>query len=207
MNINDAIRTPNRTEYANVYSPRIFPAQIELISTLQREGIEVWVVSASLEEVVRMIVSNPMYQLNIPPERVLGANLVLKSNDGSTLVSPIERREGKKGHSYFSPKRMKCRLTSIPYAPLTWYSGKLGGILEWIDIQNKPMLVAGDSPNDFYMQLHADVDCGAIRMRITGDERHTIMLEQFLSKVVQGDMYSSPLKGWLEVTPEELGVS
>ncbi|MCK5313268.1 MAG: haloacid dehalogenase-like hydrolase, partial [Desulfobacteraceae bacterium] len=38
-------------------APRIYPAQRELINTLQENGIEVYVITAALEELTRMIVS------------------------------------------------------------------------------------------------------------------------------------------------------
>ena len=50
----------------------------ELIAYLRANNVDVWIVSASLEEVVRMVASDPEYGLSIPPERVIGVNLMLK---------------------------------------------------------------------------------------------------------------------------------
>ena len=52
------------------------------------------------------------------------------------------------------------------YAPATWYAGKVAAIKEWIHPSQRPILVAGDSPNDFYMQFYANVEEGGVRLRI-----------------------------------------
>ena len=165
--------------------PQIFPAQQELIATLQARGVEVWIVSASLEELVRMVISDPKYGVNLPPERVIGVNLMLQKPDKTVTVGAIERREGRCGNDhYLSESRMSWTLTSYPFAPLTWYGGKVSAILEWIDESQRPILVAGDSPNDFYMH---ECRCGGIRdsgfeSTSASPTRHISMPESPVSK-------------------------
>ena len=200
------IETPIRDGIQAIPVPQIFPAQRELIHTLQSQGVEVWIVSASLEEIVRMVASDERYGVNLPPERVIGVNLIMNSpNDDSFLVGPIERRQGCQGNEYyFSEERLGYKLSTVPYAPLTWYGGKVAAILEWIESIDKPMLVAGDSPNDFYMQFHADEE--GVRLRIDTNPDHKVQLENKISLHEQGSMYSSPRKGWLEVNSTMLGI-
>ena len=187
--------------------PQIFPAQLELIETLQARGIEVWIVSASLEELVRMVMSDPKYGINLPPERIIGVNLVLQKPDMSATVGAIERRDGHCGTAYYlSESRMQWTLTSTPFAPLTWYGGKVAAILEWIDESQRPILVAGDSPNDFYMQFHAAAGDSGIRLRIHVSQSHKEHLNARIARQQAGNLNDQPDQGWIEVTAQDLGI-
>jgi len=186
--------------------PQIFPAQIELMHTLQAHGVEVWIVSASLEEVVRMVASDPAFGISLPPERVIGVNLMLEKTNGEVTVGALERQAGCTGLDYYlGPERMNWTMAGFPFAPLTWYAGKLAAIQEWIDPTVRPILVAGDSPNDFYMQFYCDVDAGGIRLRIHRKESHRVQLDSEIAARQKGSANQSPARGWLEVTAVELG--
>ena len=190
-----------------VQIPKIFPAQKELIHYLQNQGVEVWIVSASLEELVRMVASDEQYGLQLPPERVIGVNLMMSSPRGHVTVGALERREGRRGTAYyFSEQRMEYILSTIPWTPLTWYGGKLAAILEWIDPAQKPILVAGDSPNDFIMQFHVAANRGGIRLRIHRNDEHKRAWERQCDKQEQGDVHQSPSMGWIHVTSSMLGI-
>ena len=187
--------------------PQIFPAQQELIATLQARGVEVWIVSASLEELVRMVMSDPKYGINLPPERVIGVNLMLQKPDKTVTVGAIERRDGQCGNDhYLSESRMSWTLTSTPFAPLTWYGGKVAAILEWIDESQRPILVAGDSPNDFYMQFHAAAGDSGIRLRIHVSQSHKEHLNARIARQQVGNLNDQPDQGWIEVTAQDLGI-
>ena len=186
--------------------PQIFPAQVELIHALQAHGVEVWIVSASLEEVVRMVASDPVFGINLPPEKIIGVNLMLQKASGDVTVGAIERQTGYTGLKYYlSPDRMNWVLGAFPFAPLTWYAGKLAAIQEWIDPTQRPILVAGDSPNDFYMQFYCDVESDGIRLRIHRKESHKERLHQEISRRQNGTANGNPALGWLEVTATDLG--
>ena len=188
--------------------PKLFPAQIELIHWLQAQGVDVWVVSASLEEVVRMVVSDPAYGLALPPEKVIGVNLMLESPSGDSTVGAIERGEGRVGTDYyFSKERMSWTLGDYPFAPMTWYAGKVAAIKEWIDPSQRPILVAGDSPNDFYMQFYSDVEHEGVRLRIHRKDSHKQKLTAEQKRRATGTADDAPTKGWIEVTAAELGVA
>ena len=185
--------------------PRIFPAQIQLIRTLQRNNIDVWVVSASEENLVRTICSTPKYGLCLPPERIIGVNMLLSDVNGSIFTSAQERMRGEKGYGYyFSERRLKSRITHHLYAPATWFSGKVSAIKEWIHPSKKPMLVAGDSPNDFFMQLYADVNAGGARLRITKEQKHAQRLKEAQKRYSSEGADDSAYRGWIEVSPDEL---
>ena len=143
-----------RTEEKFVPVPKIFKGQQDLLQALRERDIEIWVVSASAEEIVRMVASDPTYGLHIKPENVIGVNLLLAYGDGRVVSSAEERIAGNTDTFYFSEERQRAVLTHHLYAPATWFAGKVAAIKEWIHPSQRPILVAGDSPNDFYMQFY-----------------------------------------------------
>ena len=177
----------------------------ETIQAPMPNGVDVWIVSAALEEMVRMVAADPKYGLGLAPERVIGVNLMLEQPDGNPIVGAMERSQGKYGTEYyFSEERMQWRLTAYPFAPLTWYGGKVSAIQEWIHPSQHPILVAGDSPNDFYMQFYVDAENAGVRLRIHRKDSHKqkLLLEQ--QRRVANSEDSSPMKGWIEVTAADL---
>ena len=195
-----------RVEEIFVPVPKIFQGQQDLLQELRQHNIEPWVVSASAEEIVRMVASDPKYGLHIKPENVIGVNLLLSYEDGHVVSSAEERKVGNVGSYYFSEERQQAVLTHHLYAPATWYAGKVAAIKEWIHPSQRPILVAGDSPNDFYMQFYANVEDGGVRVRIHRKDSHKEELELEISTRKNGENNADPLpeKGWVEVTPDEL---
>ncbi len=84
------LQTANGTKESRIHAPKVFSAQKELINTLTANGIQVYIVTAALEVLSRMIASNPKYGVNIPPENVIGVNLILK--DSSSNIAGIAGR-------------------------------------------------------------------------------------------------------------------
>ena len=195
-----------RIEEKFVPIPKIFKGQQDLLQELREHNIEPWVVSASAEEIVRMVASDPKYGLHIKPENVIGVNLLLSYEDGRVVSSAEERRDGNTDSFYFSSKRQNAVLTHHLYAPATWYAGKVAAIKEWIHPSQRPILVAGDSPNDFFMQFYANVEEGGVRLRIHRKDSHKEKLDLEIAKRNNGENNADPLpsKGWIEVTPDEL---
>jgi phosphorylcholine phosphatase len=200
--------SPEGTQTISVQSPQIFPAQKQLIQTLQKNNIDVWVISASAEEVVRMVVSHPKYGLNIPPEKVIGVNFLFHTSEGGVSCGAMERANGKKGLDYyFSSDRLDATLGRQLFAPATWYGGKLAAIKEWIHPSQRPILAAGDSTNDQYMLFYADVDHGGCRILIdrgVGQREAYDDLRHTRSKRQNG-ADQNPNSGWIIATPEALG--
>lgn len=62
-----------------VSPPVIFPGQVELYNALMDNGIEVYVMSAAHEELVRMVAADPKYGYNVKPENVIGVTTLLKN--------------------------------------------------------------------------------------------------------------------------------
>ena len=200
------IPTTQNQEIHYIPVPKIFRGQQDLLEQLRSFNIEPWVVSASAEEVVRMVVSDPKYGLHIKPEHVIGVNLLLMYPNGTIISSAEEGKKGCRGDFFASSDRKKAKLTHHVYAPMTWYGGKLAAIKEWIHPSKRPILVAGDSPNDFFMQFYTDVQQQGIRLRIHRKESHREQLRQAIKKrqSVLQPSDPQPEKGWVEVTPMEL---
>ena len=185
--------------------PQIYPAQLQLIKHLTEAGIRVWVVSASLEEIVRMVICDPDNGLPIPPHQVIGVNLLLKHKEQHS-AGCFDRQRGMNGSEhFFSPDRMTFQFTEYPLTPLTWYAGKVAAIKTWIHPNQRPMLVAGDSPNDFHMQFYAAAE--GVRLRIHLSAQHKNKLEEEKQRrSIPNSSDENVYSGWLEVTPDALGI-
>ncbi|KOR79343.1 phosphoserine phosphatase [Bacillus sp. FJAT-21352] len=118
-----------------------------LMHTFMENGIDVYVISASMEEVVEVFSSNPKYGYNLPKENVFGMRL--KKKEGIIQAEyednwPITAREGK--------------VEVIEQA----ISKKRGGY--------GPIFVAGDSSTDYEMLTINSLKLGLIINRLkTGD--------------------------------------
>lgn len=100
----------------------------DLMHVLQANGIDVYVVTASLEDVVRVFASSPKYGYNVKPENVIGMRLEMKDD------------------VYQAAYRQNW--------PLAVYHGKTEVILSEIAKVRDgrgPILVAGDSSGDYEM--------------------------------------------------------
>ena len=64
--------------------------------------------------------------------------------------------------------------------------------------------MAGDSPNDFYMQFHADAGASGIRLRIHASQSHKAHLNARIARQQAGNLNDHPEQGWIEVTAQFL---
>ena len=70
-----------------VNSPQVFRGQAELYNALMDNGIEVYVISAAHEELVRMVASDPKYGYNVPPQNVIGVTTMLVNSTSGYLTN------------------------------------------------------------------------------------------------------------------------
>ncbi len=151
-------RAGGRDVSGTVMPPRILPGQRRLLAALRARGIRIYIVTASLEELVRMVVSDPRYALDVPPERVIGVTMLLR--DPATGAVTTARQQIAKGHfldTVYSPHHhARMVLTPTLWAPLTWHEGKVAAIRTYIDPVRRPLLAAGDSVSDWPMLFYAD---------------------------------------------------
>ena len=190
-----------------VNPPKPFEGMQELYARLMENGIEVYVVSAASEELVRMVASDPQYGYNAKPENVLGVNMLLKDRETGVLTtSRFQIRDG----DYDPEANAGLELTPYLVNPMTWYEGKLGTIIGWIDQWRRPVLVAGDTPiSDGYMLLNGtDVDAGGLRVWVNRRDKYTKAVQDWAaeSAATQGELGQAATadKNWVVVDPEAL---
>ncbi len=193
-----------------VQPPDIYEAQRELVNTLQANGVEVYVVTAALEELVRMVVSDPKYEFNVKPENVIGVTTLLKDRETGEVTTA--RKQIEEGHfwdeEFKKSYHYSLELTPYLWTPATWYVGKMAGIKEYIHPVKRPMLVAGDSPNDHWMLFYSNVEKGGKRIWVNRKESYMkatrkAMDERFEKETaVEGE--SDARDGWIIAKPEEL---
>ena len=197
----------DRIETIQVEPPRLQRGQQELYNTLMEHGIEVFVVSAAAEELVRMVLSDPRYGYNVKPQNVIGVSLLLKDRTTGQVTTARKLIAEK----MYDPARMAdYELTHTLWAPMPWYEGKQAAIHTYIDPWKKPVLVAGDSPDsDGPMFFRApDVERGGLRLfvRRKDDYHDRIQALQAHHAAAQRE-HGVPVtadRNWIVVTPDEI---
>ncbi|WP_300669141.1 HAD family phosphatase [Desulfoluna sp.] len=194
-----------------VETPRIYPGMRELVNALQENGIEVYFISAALEELVRMVACDPQYGLNIKPENVIGVSTLLK--DRTTEEITTARLQIKKGHFfdeiYPKQKHMAMELTPTLWSPNTMYFGKVWAIKDYIHPVNRPILAAGDSLNDHPMLFETE-PFGGIKLWINRKEKYWDATKEARKIRARQQReaweYPSANKRWMMVRPADIGI-
>ncbi len=149
-----------REEFVPV--PKLFPQQVQLVQALEKNGVRVFIVTASPEELVRFLAcapaADPRFNLNLPPEHVIGVNTLLR-DDQTGAVTAARLRLGKSPALFdaaTSRERWESqRLTSFVLPPVTMAAGKVAAITSFIHPTQPPVLAAGDSSGDFPMLFYS----------------------------------------------------
>ncbi|MCK3863857.1 haloacid dehalogenase-like hydrolase [Pseudomonas sp. B329] len=164
-----------------VQPPKIFTGQVELFNKLMENGIDVYVMTAASEELVRMVASDPKYGYNVKPQNVIGVTLLLKDRKTGELTTA--RKQVTEG-IYNESANLGLELTPYLWTPGTWMAGKHAAILTYIDEWKKPVLVAGDTPtSDGYMLFHdVDVTKGGIHLWINRKDKYMAQLNGMIAK-------------------------
>ena len=191
----------------NVNPQRGYPGQKELMNVLMENGIEVYIISAAHEELVRMFASDPKYGYNVKPQNVIGVTTLLKDRKTGALTTARKQIiEGK----YDPIKNMAMELTPYLWTPNTWMAGKYAAILTYIDEWKKPILAAGDTPtSDGYMLFHGvDVEKGGIHLWVNRKDEHmttiTNMMNEHAARQKALGLPVTADKNWVIVKPAEL---
>lgn len=121
--------------------PKIFAGQIELYNRLMANGIDVYVMSASSEELVRMVSSDPKYGYNVKPENVIGVTTMLKNTtSGDLTTTRLQITDG----VYNPEDNQDLLITSYLWTPATWQEGKYAAILKYInEVRTNPLTGPG----------------------------------------------------------------
>lgn len=187
--------------------PRAFVGQIELFNRLMANGIDVYIMTASHEELVRMVASDANYGYNVPPKQVIGVTTLLKNTTSGDLTTA--RKQITEG-TYDQKANMDLLITPYLWTPATWYSGKFAAILSYIDEWKMPVLVAGDTPaSDGPMLFHGvDVSKGGLHLWVNRTASKWDEMSGMITKHSQAQQaLGLPVtadKNWVVVKPAEI---
>lgn len=193
-------------------APRIYPAQRALINLLMENGIEVYIITAALEELVRMVASDPKYGINIKPENVIGLTTLL--TDPETHEMTTARKQIEQGFFWddiFSKERhYAMELTPHMCGPQTFYEGKLAALKAYIHPVKQPILAAGDSLSDHCMLFSSDTKKGGLKLWINHREEDWKMTQKESQKRASQEkelgLDISGDKNWIMVRPDDIGI-
>jgi phosphorylcholine phosphatase len=186
--------------------PQIFRGQVELYNALMDNGIDVYPVSASNEDLVRMVMSDPKYGYNIPPERVIGVSTFLENaTSGELSNSRLQIEAG----TYDMEANMDLVINAYLNTPATWYAGKWAACLTYIDMYKKPILAAGDTPgSDTYMHFNVDLEKDGVRLWVNRSldkyEALWTIIEDNVADQESLGMEVDADKNWLFVLPTDI---
>ena len=187
--------------------PRLQRGQQELYAVLRQHGIEVYVVSAAAEELVRMVLSDPRYGYHVKPENVIGVSMLLRDRaSGGVTTARKLIAEG----AYAPDRLLDHELTPTLWAPLPWYEGKQAAIHTYIHPWKKPVLVAGDTPHsDGPMFFRAaDVEQGALRLFVSRSESHHELIHRLQADHAAAQSeHGLPVtadRNWVLVRPDDI---
>ncbi|OAL43826.1 hypothetical protein IQ07DRAFT_592892 [Pyrenochaeta sp. DS3sAY3a] len=201
MALNDTIPTKywdgGEITESTVHSPVIFQGQVELYNALMDNGIDVYVISAAHEELVRFVASDPKYGYNVPPENVIGVTTMLKNVSSGELTNA--RKQITEG-DYDEKRNLDLVMTPYLWTPATWFAGKWAAILTYIDQWKRPVLAAGDTPgSDSFMLFHGvDTAKGGVHLWIN---RRDAYLERIQAEIVNNT--KAQIENGREVTADK----
>ncbi|KPM42668.1 hypothetical protein AK830_g3861 [Neonectria ditissima] len=190
----------------DVSPPKIFAGQVELYNRLMANGIEVYVVSAASEELVRMVASDPKYGYNVKPENVIGVTVLMKDKAGDLTTARKQIEEG----DYNEKANLDLVMTPFLWTPATWKAGKWAAILTFIDEWKKPVLVGGDTPDsDGPMLFHGvDVARGGIHLWVNRKDAYMTQIKGMMKDFAKAQKKESlPVtadKNWVIVKPADI---
>ncbi|PQP04764.1 MULTISPECIES: phosphorylcholine phosphatase [Pseudomonas] len=191
----------------DVNPPKIFTGQKELYNKLMENGIEVYVMTAASEELVRMVAADPKYGYNVKPQNVIGVTTLLKDRKTGELTTARKQITAGK---YDEKANLGLELTPYLWTPATWMSGKQAAILTYIDEWKKPVLVGGDTPtSDGYMLFHSvDVSKGGIHLWVNRKDKYMTQINGMMAKNAAAQakegLAVTADKNWVIVKPEEI---
>ncbi|WP_434675523.1 haloacid dehalogenase-like hydrolase [Pseudomonas sp. D3-10] len=191
----------------NANPPKIFTGQTELYNKLMENGIEVYVMTAASEELVRMVAADPKYGYNLKPQNVIGVTTLLKDRKTGELTTARKQITNGK---YDENANLGLEYTPYLWTPATWMAGKHAAILTYIDEWKKPVLVAGDTPSsDGYMLFHdVDVAKGGIHLWVNRKDKYMTQINGMMAKHAAAQAKEGlPVtadKNWVIVKPEDI---
>ncbi|RST45381.1 haloacid dehalogenase-like hydrolase [Variovorax sp. DXTD-1] len=190
-----------------VQPPKFYTGMQELYRKLMENGIEVYVVSAASEELVRMVLADPKNGYGAKPQNVIGVGLLLKDRRTGEVTNARKLIAAKK---YVPEALLDHELTSSLWAPMTWFEGKPAAIHTYIDEWKKPILVAGDTPaSDGPMLFRAtDVEHGGLRVWVNRKDKYLVQIQAMQKQHAEAQKAQGlPVtadRNWIVVKPDQI---
>ncbi|KAG6121322.1 hypothetical protein E4U13_005050 [Claviceps humidiphila] len=192
---------------STVSPPKVFRGQVELYNKLMANGIDVYVVSAASEELVRMVASDPKYGYNVKPENVIGVTLLMKDLKSGNVTSA--RKQIHEGQ-YNGVNNLDLVMTPFLWTPAVWKEGKWAAVLTYIDPWKRPILAAGDTPDSDGPMLFQGVDVGrgGIHLWVNRKEKYWNQISKMRTDSAEAQKREGlPVwadKNWVVVKPEDI---
>ncbi len=140
--------------------PYFYPEMVNLMGNLLKNGIQVYIISASNVWTVRHLVLRYLNlklkkdfgeNIAISPENIFGISTLMRKTEDALLYKDAYLVRENLDYTEMKPNEMvKYIATNMPEFPLSAYAGKTATILQFINTK-KALLIAGDSPNDIPM--------------------------------------------------------
>ena len=182
--------------------PRIYRGQQRLVERLCEMGIDVYIITASLEEIVRMVLYDTIYAYNLPAERVIGLNAnLIDETTGANYGTPRQAvMSGIYGSKQFPDFQENYWVFGQELVGTkTWFEGKVVGMRECIHPSLAPLLAAGDSTSDFPLLASVDNAVGGIRLFIQRQLSTRHQLDAIVAR-----QSSNLERGWVVMLPNQL---
>jgi phosphoserine phosphatase len=87
----EEMRRAARKFFASHIEPNIFPEMLELVTELQRKGVDIWAVSSTCD----WVIEEGVQRFNIPANRVLAACVTVKDGLVTETICDVPTDEGK----------------------------------------------------------------------------------------------------------------
>ena len=168
-------------------------------------GIEVYVITASQEELIRMVLADPKYGYNVKPQNIIGIATLLKNNTQLTTS-----RKQITDNTYDQKQNLNLVFTSHLWSPQAMFVGKYGAILTYINQWKMPILVAGDTPtSDGYMLFHAyNEQRKTVRLWVNRKDAYLTLIkqmkDQYVNEQKENNLTVTADQNWIYITPNEL---
>jgi phosphoserine phosphatase len=87
----DEMRRAAKVFFESKIEPNIFPEMLELVTELQRRGVDIWAVSSTCD----WVIEEGVRRFNIPANRVLAACVTVKDGLVTDMICDVPTDEGK----------------------------------------------------------------------------------------------------------------
>lgn len=189
--------------------PFFYPEMVDLVGVLLKHGFDVHIISASNVWTVRWMVLlqlNPQLQSNfgvrIPTEKVIGISVLMRDRrDGQLYKDPLLVRENAAYAALEAAELENYELTTQVVYPVSSYTGKVGTIQHYFSWE-RPILAAGDSPNDHAMLRWAENQLWIARLEKSRYQQATIEKFSKLNTLLLQPVLNSKAPGFVTNQPE-----